>query len=71
LHLEAALLNPEKVKLMEENDIEIVNFEFKEYSSKQELFDYTLQSDYIIDDSKPGVCFGYQIVSNSDTDFEL
>jgi hypothetical protein len=48
-----------------------VKFEFKQYATKEELFTYTQGPDYIIDPvNNPGVCLGFEIVANSETDFE-
>ena len=34
-------------------------WEFKYFSSKDEMFDYTQEKDYTYQDGRPGICFGF------------
>ena len=43
------------------------DFEFKQFASKEELFEYTSSEKYPLADGNPGVCYGFQIAKDEDT----
>jgi len=49
----------------------IIDFKFKEFENEEEIIKYIKSPDYMIAADKPGICFGYQIIENSGSDFEV
>jgi len=46
------------------------NFTFKNFSSQDELFAYIGDNNYGLS-YKPAICFGFKIIKNSVSDYEL
>ena len=48
----------------------VPEFKVRRFESQEELFAYMQQDEYGSAEELPGICFGYEINKNSDSDFE-
>lgn len=53
------------------NSLKDLNFTYKEYNSWQDISNYVASDSYATDADHPYVCFGFAIIMNSASDFEV
>lgn len=51
--------------------VETIDFRYKTFESHEAIMDYLRDPNYDKDDDHPGICFGWSLTENSNSDYDL
>jgi len=49
----------------------LIDYQWKAFATKADLFSYVSNSQYLIGDDYPGVCFGFEINNQTESDYAM